>query len=816
MKRPIVWIFLFYLFGILGGRYSLSISYAVLLFVLLVFIMTFIYLKFSWNGILLFPLIFLFGFIRINQSIKPKNIFLNQFINNHKNYNNVKIIGTAKNVIYDKQDKVNCIIDSKNITYGHNTYEKPLKIKAYLNGNLKIQNGDLIQVEGEILNFEPSRNPGAWNETLYMKTRKIDYKLYGDLMRTIPSSSSLIKKIYQLRDKFSEIYDRLLPYKQASIIKAMIIGEKSGLDQEQKLIYQQAGISHILAISGLHISIIAMFLAGLFKIMKIPKLLSSLCVILFLWIYCVLTGFGISTVRAVIMITIVLLSKVLLRSYDVYTSLSLAAFLILLKQPLFLWDAGFQLSLTALLGLLIIAPIFNKIFCLPQKIRIAIGASMGAGLATLPIVGYHFYYISMIGFLLNLIIVPLATIVVGFGFFAGVVGLFWIQGARFIMGIVYYILNFYEYISKTFIQLPCTNIITGIPSVIQIILYYISLLIPILYINLKRKFNIDKKILLYSITICILLWGIVLMKNDLFEIVFLDVGQGDAIAIHTDSHKNIIIDGGEKDCNKVVLPYFRYKGIKSLDAMILSHPDKDHITGLIGILDNMDVKNIYVTVKDLEKDEDYQDFIIKANQLDIPCHLLKQGDKISFDDVVFYCLYPIDNKGEFSESWNKKSMTLKMVYGKHSFLFTGDIEKEEETNIIYKNNTLEVDFLKVPHHGSKTSSSQEFIDWCNPDYAVISCGKNNRYGHPHKEVLERYINSHVNVINTANSGAITVFTDGERYKIKTILKNRGSEYDNIERRIEKKYFSFGILILWGGTVFIKFLFGTNTKKADSC
>jgi len=813
MKRPLVWITFFYLFGIIGGRYSLSASYSVLIFFILSSSVLILYKKFTWKGILFFPLVFLTGFININKALNSGSA-VKAFVDSHQT-RNFKILGTVEDISYNQDGKITCIIYAKKLIKDSNSIEKPIKIKAYINSKQKIEWGDFIEVEGEISEFEPCRNPGGWNEAVYMKSRRIEYKFYGELSRVITSSDSASKLIFLLRERLSNVYECLLAEKEAAIIKAMILGEKAGLGQEEKTLYQQGGILHILAISGLHISIISFSLEKLLKILKMKKIFKNLFIVSFLSIYCVLTGFGVSTIRAVIMISVILLGEVLLREHDFCSSLSFAALLILLWQPLFLWDAGFQLSFTAILGLIFISPLFKRLYFLPKSIRNLLSASLGAGFATLPIVAYHFYYISTIAFLLNIIVVPLAIFLVAFGFLAGLVGLFWIDGAAFIMGIVHYILSFYEYMLHLFLKIPYAYIITGRFSPWQMIFYYLSLFIPVGYIRLKRKNKLNKKLWIYSFIFTTFVWLFLFIKPDSFHIVFLDVGQGDSIAIHTKSKKHVLIDGGEKDSSKVLLPYLRYKGIECLDAVFLTHPDKDHLGGLVGLLKSIKIKKIYVTVKDIGSDELYRDFIIQANHSGIPCHLLKQGDKINFDELVFYCLYPENNEIYLENGWNRASMTLKMVYKEQSFLFTGDIEKEEEEKMTHQYKPMDVDFLKVPHHGSKTSSTMEFIEWCNPEYAVISCGKNNRYGHPHEEVLKRYADKNVKVINTADSGAITIYSDGKKFSIHTMLDNRGNEDDNIKRRIEKKYFSVSLLILWGGALFAQLLFGGNTKKVNS-
>ncbi|NLK21533.1 MAG: DNA internalization-related competence protein ComEC/Rec2 [Epulopiscium sp.] len=815
MKRPLIWIFLMYLLGILGGWYCLNLSSTILFFSFIFVIVIILYKKTKWNGILVFPLFLLFGYIQIELSFIPKDVILEEAINKNSSMN-VKVKGVIEDIKDTGDGQISCIIKSSEILCKNKIHVKPIKIKLYTKLNSKIEYGNIVQVDGKIMAFEPLRNPGGWNEVLYMKTQGIDYKMFGDLISIKPDRKNFRSYLQQLRGRFFQVYDKLLPFEQSSIIKAMIIGEKSTLGKEQKLIYQQAGISHILAISGLHISIIALFLWWIFKALRAPAIVSTISIVSFLWIYCVFTGFGVSTVRAVLMITLTLSSKIIRRSYDVHTSIVLAAFIILIKQPLYLWNAGFQLSFAAVLGLIFLGPLFNRIFWIPEKIRKILSPSMGAGLATLPIVAYHFYYISLIGFILNLIIVPLSTFVVGFGFLGGVVGLFWIQGARFIIGIVYYILCFYEYIAKLFIRIPHSNLITGATSLWQIFVYYTTIFVPILYFYYKREYNLNKKILGRFGIICLLLWGTFLFKNNKFEVVFLDVGQGDSAVIHTENNKNLLIDGGDKGCQKVILPYLHYKGITSLDGVFLSHPDKDHLAGLVDILDYIDIKKIYVSVENDGKDKMYHQFISKAKSLDIPCYFLKKGEEISIDKIHLICLYPQDNHmKKDGGGWNKVSMVFQIQYGTHTFLFTGDIEKEQENNILRLYKPIQTDFLKVPHHGSKTSSTEDFIRWCNPQNAIISCSKNNRYSHPHKEVIERLSKNNINTITTSNNGAVMITSNGKEYAINTMIQNRGNVYEAAKRRIEKRYFSFIIFILWGGAVLKKVLSRKDNGKTSS-
>ncbi|WP_058486902.1 DNA internalization-related competence protein ComEC/Rec2 [Defluviitalea phaphyphila] len=811
MHRPMIWIFLMYLLGILGGWYLCS---TIPFFGLIMLFTYYLYKKYRWNGILIFPIITLLGYINIGESTKPKDIALDLLINNNTNHS-VEVIGNVYDIDYSN-DQISCVIESKKIIYLNEVFTIPLKLKVYFKNPVSIKWGDLLHIKGNIEKFNYPRNPGGFNEKLYMKTRGIEYKIFSELIDKKSETKNIKYGIYLLKFKFNKIYDSILPLKQSALLKAMLLGEKSTLDEEQKTMYQKAGISHILAISGLHISILSLFLWKIFNYIRIPDKISTIFILIFLWSYYIFTGLNISTLRAVLMVSIALIGNLIRRNYDVYTSVTMAAFLILIKQPLYLWDAGFQLSFVAVLGLILIDPCFEKIYWIPKILRKILAPIMGAGLATLPIVSYHFYYISIVGFILNLFIVPLASLVVGFGFIGGVLGFFWETGAYFTIGIVHYILIFYEFISKLFIQIPYSNIIIGRPNILFIISYYITSLGIVFYIFYKKRHKLNKKIKYVFLFLCTLLLGSALFKPNDFEMVFLDVGQGDSIVIHTNKNKTLLIDGGEKDSKKVLLPYFRYKGISQIDAIFLTHPDRDHLIGLLGLLDTMDIKNIFVSVKDNGKDEIYHEFILKLKKLQIPCYLLKQGDKISIDDISIYCLYPKfdNNKIYEKESWNEISMVLQIIYKNNSFLLTGDIEKEQENSIINTYQPITCDFLKVPHHGSNTSSTEKFLDWSNPKNAIISCGRNNRYGHPHQEVLKRYKEYNIPVIITANSGAIIIKSNGENYKINTMIEGNKDEYKRIKRTNKEKYIFTCLLIIWGGIFFKKILFRRNTKKVN--
>jgi competence protein ComEC len=352
------------------------------------------------------------------------------------------------------------------------------------------------------------------------------------------------------------------------------------------------------------------------------------------------------------------------------------------------------------------------------------------------------------------------------------VGFVWLTGARFIIGIAYFTLLLYEKLATLAVKIPFSIVITGAPSFVQMLLYFGLMIFIVWYYSFPKEMREDKKIY-RNIAILLFMagWMSTLFSPKNLEVDFLDVGQGDAIAIHTPKGKHILMDGGGQYQGKTILSYLRYKGVKELDAVLLTHPDADHITGLIELLDWIDVKKIFVSDGAFEEDELYQIFIHKAWKRTIPVYCLIEGDELAFETVHMQCIYPGEKKVD-TDGWNHYSMVIYMMYKNQSFLLTGDIEKEEEKYIIQHYQPIKGTVLKVAHHGSRTSSTEAFVEWSKPAVGVISCGLNNSYGHPHKEVVQRYKKFGIPLYITANQGAVLMKTDGDVLTVQKMLKKR--------------------------------------------
>lgn len=772
MKRPLLILLGFYILGIIQSMNLLFID-----FFLIIILTVFIYKIYKWNIIFIFPCFSILGFILFNQNIAGNRLPSN-FIDSA-----IQIVGIVKDIDYTSTNRQKIILKTNSFELNNFKIDKQLNIQAILDLDENVEYNQIIRLSGKLQNFDFARNPGGFNENLYMKTKGVDYKIFAKLIKKYNIVNDFDLAIYLLHQKLNYVYDSILPKKEASVLKAMLLGDKKNLDSSVEQIYRDAGISHILAISGLHISIFSAILFSIFKHFKLNKKINSICILIILILYCIFTGNSVSTVRAVIMIGIVLAGFILYRESDIYTSIFTAAFILLIYQPLYIFNIGFQLSFSAVIGILILTPILSRIQIYPKFIKAYLMPSLAASLATFPIIAYHFYTISIVSVIINIFILPFVFIIVCIGLLCGIIGLFSIPIAKFLCGIVYFILITYEKLCTIGSNLIPKALI-GQPNIWLIIIYYIIILsIAYYYYNPKQARKNLKKYLISLLSICILISCLIIFKPKALEIVYLDVNQGDCIVIHTKDNKNFLIDGGgyiNRELNEpntgsqIVLPYLNYKGIKYLDLVFISHPDGDHILGIIELIDYIKINQIVVS-NNIQQNELLKILEAKANKKSIP--IIKMGSININQDLSFECIHP--NQNDYIYSTNNNSLVIYMKYKNNTFLFTGDIEKEAENNII-NNYNFNIDVLKVPHHGSKTSSTQDFLNILKPKLSIISCGRNNYYNHPASEVLQRYKSINSQILNTAKEGAIILKTDGNTIKITTMYE-RSNLNESIKR-----------------------------------
>lgn len=778
MKRPIFWATIFMICGIYM-RLGVSEMICLVSFLFVLISVSYFVIKLHNWKYSLFLLCVLVGFLLAEHSISEKNT-----IDQLSGVVSGTGVVTSEGETGSGNQKLTVKCDLKS---SDGMTDENVKVYMIWTGDGRLEAGDSVSFEGEISEFYEQTVPGGYDEALYLQTRGYDYKIYPDSLEYLGEDHSVASVLSRARADVHHTLEQILPENESGIMKAMLTGDKDDIHEDSYKLYTEAGVVHVLCISGLHMSCLALYVSVLMekilgKSRKVSAVVTMLTAIAFLFF----TGLTPSAVRAVIMICVVMTGRVILRCHDRLNEIAIAAMLILLAEPLYLFHIGFQLSFITVLGLCLAAEHIQierrKNRTWKNWLKESLLFSLYAWLFSFPLVAYHFNSISTVGILANLVIIPLSGILLGFGILSTVLATIWLPAGVFAAGSVYGILQIFRVTCTAILQLPFSYVLTGRPSEISIILFYILLFIWIRFSD--RKYGWKSAAVLCSI------FFLLSCRNSFLEkettIAFLDVGQGDCAVISTYDGKTYMIDGGgkygkefgENTGKKTVLPYLEYLGVSRLDGAFLSHPDKDHMIGLLEVLETIPTDGLYVSDYKFEETADTLMLQEMVEKFHVPLYTVKAGDS----DGGFTCLYPVSDYGDGED--NHGSMVLKYTYEGVDILFTGDIYKEDEEALLSADADLSADILKVSHHGSRYSSTEEFLDAVEPAAAVISCGRNNVYGHPHEEVLSRLEGA--NIYRTDKNGSVIVRIKGDGTFTIDCMTERKPFYEDIKEKLERK------------------------------
>lgn len=765
MKRPFLLGAMFFIAGIICGRYIPIWGYAALFLVCIICYAITQRQEAKTNFVLALPVFVLMGGLALLQA----DIDL-------PNYDGIAgVRGVVESTSITKSNRQMLILKADEIFFDGKTHSQEYKIQVLLNEGVLVKQGDLIAVRGTISRPQSPSNQGGFNQLAYANARGIHYQMFADKVTKYGENKTILEIIASFREKINVVYERIFPNTEAGLVKAMVTGDTSGLEEDIRSLYGDTGIAHILAVSGLHTGILAFFILFILqKCMGMNKRISSAVVMALLLGYAVFAGGKIAVVRAVIMMEILLFGDIIYRDVDIFNSLGLAAIIILAIRPYQLWDVSFQLSFVTVGGLVLAGKFIMGGHTFKEKLIYGIKTGVVVNLVSFPIVAWHFYSIPLFGCFANLIVLPLIGLLVGFAIISVLVGLVWIQGASFLGGTVFAILKIYEGTCRFFTAIPFSTVLTGRPSLIWVVLYY-TLLLIIFFWRFKGQrvaFSINLFVLLLLITGNSLIIG-----NT--DVAFIDVGQGDCVVVHTYDNKTYIIDGGGKaetvfgnnTGKKYVIPYLESRGIKTVDGVFITHMDTDHAIGCAELIAFYDVENVYLSNYEWADNSLYNFITQLANWRGTKVNFIGAGEQAKINsETTMECLYPYENKIIDDNNDNHGSLVLKLNVGEKSILFTGDIEGDDEMLIMLSGADLGADVIKVSHHGSKNSSTEAFLEAVGPKAAVISCGKNNNYGHPSMEALWRIEDTQANIFTTSRYGCITITTDGKDMNIKTMKR----------------------------------------------
>lgn len=550
----------------------------------------------------------------------------------------------------------------------------------------------------------------------------------------------------------------------------------------------------MLAVSGSHITYIISAFSILME--KKNKRITKILTIIFLIFFMALTGFTASVVRASIMGILILTSGLVHRKSDTINNLGISSLIILICNPYTIIDAGFWLSFAGTMGIILLEEPINSYFqkfkiCKIKSISWIINSftiTFAANIIIIPIMAYMFSTFSMTFWISNILAAPLMEFVTIYGFFIYFISIFLLPLAKFLGIILNFSLNSLIKIAEITSLIPGSSIYIKTPYLLECIIYYLILFLIFNWKRIKEKLENNKileKIKKNSYKyISIILIFIILtntISNKIFQeikIYFVDVGQGDSTLIQTIEGKNILIDGGGSEFGSfdvgesILLPYLLDRRITTIDYLMISHFDSDHIGGVFAILENLEVKNIIIS-KQGETSENLKKFYEITNNKGIRTIIVKKGDIVEIDKYShFEILFPEDNLIE-DNILNNNSIVARFNSLDFSILFTGDIEEIAEKRLceLYSGtDKLEAFVLKVAHHGSKTSSTEEFLELVKPKIALIGVGKNNNFGHPNIDVIERLENMGSKIYRTDNCGEIIIRINREKLQIHTKIK----------------------------------------------
>lgn len=726
-------------------------------------------------------------------------------------------------------DQMSILISSQKTTSQINEMQeifgKNASVLCYLQeGEALPKAGSYVWVFGEVSPFLQATNPGEFDTAAYYRRKDCLFALRKTKITAQTKNYGRLEEfLSQLRYESEVLFRKLLGEKNGATASAMVLGRKKGMDSEVKALYQGAGISHLLAISGLHLSLIGAGLFGLLKKVRLPVTLSAGISNLILIVYAQLTGMGISTRRALVMFLLFLAAGLLKRTPDLPTSLAVAALLLLVPKPQRILDAGFQLSFSAVLGIAGMIPVLQDgwedaapslrvtdgvagwniaraaIARACRFLRQNILAGLGITMTMLPFLLIHFYEWSPWSVLLNLAVIPLMGILlpclIGLQLVARLTALVHCLELpqHLLCTAIEAIFSCYEQLCRFTTALPGSILHTGYPTWQALAAYTIGLIA--LAVSGKKL----RPHLRLAAAVCLMGIFLIRLPGEL-NVTMLDVGQGECVGIETREHHVYLVDAGSTSKKKTgqyqIIPWLKYIGTRSVEGIFITHWDEDHISAVGELLEwskssRVKIRRIFLPDVAL-KDEVLETLLQQIEEANVSVEYLSAGEHMTDGALQISCLHPYAKK--VPEDRNDASLVLHLSQGDFQMLLTGDLEKSGEDWLVEQvrpaveqpqpaaqeqalpcapstqpaaQNPLRCTILDAGHHGASNATGEALLDLAQPELVLISCGKNNRYGHPAPETLKRLEEREIRWYSTAEVGAIQVYVGKKKVKIET-------------------------------------------------
>lgn len=634
-----------------------------------------------------------------------------------------------------------------------NNKNEKIFVKTY--SKKKIYYNDIVKISGKLKIPAKATNFRGFDYQQYLKSHKTLYTIFSEDVKIIKSGSGIFNFINKISLRFQETFIKSFSPLVSALLNGLLFGIKGFLPDDTYIDFQRVGLAHLLAASGGNIAVICVAIELLFKkILRMYGRYVNIIICIAIIFYCIIAGMSSSIVRATIMALILYTGKILYKNADSINSLSIAGILILLVNPLMFFNIGFQLSFLCVFSILLFYKWFYK--NIQKYIRIkwlnaSLSLSISSQVLIIPLLIYHFHEVSIISIFTNIIAAFISSLIIPIGFiflFLKLINIdvFLLKALLNILATSFLKLAELSHLPFAYVKIIYWNIVI-------LISYYIFILLFLIKNKAIKKLA---AILIFTIIFGSFTYYFIDSKN-LF-IAVIDVGQGDSSIIRFRGYTILIDTGPETEgyiaTKSCIVPYLLHRGINKIDVLILTHQHDDHCGGLIYLFDNIKVEKIFTTIETQKE----KHAILKNQKV----YIVSKPIKLHFGEMTILLFNPIDED-------DNKSIVAKLSLEDFNMLFTGDISKTSEKFFI-NNNLINSEVLKVAHHGSSSSTSEDFLDAVKPKVAIISVGRDNRFGHPSNEVLERLKDRGIMIFRTDLNGEVNIKYDGKKAIFKTFMR----------------------------------------------
>ena len=805
--RHLVLITQAYIAGIVLGRFwmtgSVHFYWLTLLFLLILAVLFLFRLTTFFKGGLLFFVAFAGAFSFYYALMPAENSIL------HHADIHLYIEGTVVEEPVIDQDYVTYQLQVETIETreGRKLADGRLLVKIYGQENPVFQYGDRLRLRSAIIEPKGLRNPGGFDYRFFLRSQGIDALVYPNILQVDRLGTGKVNLLagsaINLRQQMITFIEKTLPAPSSDLLTAILFGQRAQLPAAVEENFRKAGAGHLMAVSGLHVGLVAAMIIGLFGRLRYQGYIPLILAIFIVFAYAYLTGMRPSALRAAIMISMVMGAVLLERDNDLPTAVAVAALATLFINPLLLLTVGFQLSYAATLALIYLyRPLdhFLKTLHFPPLIRSPLVITLAAQIGVLPLSVYYFHHLPAGALLFNLLFLPLIAFVVGLGLSGALLGLLIPYLGELLLWASRPLLELMLFISG-FSSIPGFYLALSPPRDVTLITIYLIFTVFLLsYYSWEKRFAAGGNFSYVSflrvgagsfvqqnpwlkraalplalVVVIIFVWAGVLVpgQKDL-QITFIDVGQGASALVEMPCGVNVLIDAGGEPAysadpgvigERVVLPYLRYRGIREIDLVVITHPHEDHFGGFLHLVEQIPIGSILISPASGDSLH-YMNLLNKAAETEIPVEVATAGQSWRCgSDLQLDILSPPAGlvRGDGSEL-NNNSLVLLLHYKEVKVLFTGDIEDAAVIDLLSRYPDLKADFLQVPHHGGKLPSIGKLLEIVQPDLAVIQVGVNS-FGHPNPQMLEALQEAGVLIYRTDLHGAVVCRTDGWEFEV---------------------------------------------------